>query len=692
MTALLNTAAWAQDQMKWSVESFKEEGKSVTVLSRGVPETDNVKMYAACVAGEPVELVISADVGKRKNGTAASLRFSSNGDRFNIRGQVVGVGNTEEAIAGIRAELAKTSPLWGAMAASEKLTYQIGKGNAGSLALSDGQRSISEFLSKCGISPASGQPQTASAPTTGSGDSQSATNSTPSGGTPSDAPKREIAQNRTGGGSISEKEAFESAKELGTIEGWEAFLNRFSTGFRADLARAYVKRLASSEGPKRAAGADKPDADRRPEPPPEETQPLEPVAHEPGITPWTNSNQRMELADNKSVYTASVKAGGLELVTFCMDNKAFGGSGKGLGATIRQLDDGAYRRFDDRVEQGLRNSRELGDGPEREILIEFDNGERVNRAAAQPDPIAGSLFFGPRGRTFTANSSGLANLLSGNTVTVELDPFRATFQLKNSRNAICKVMNRCGARVPGCGRGTSGRDRGERYDRDFVEPPTFIYQPGPRRRCSGGRYFSRRAQACVCPASRPRWNGRRCRPARIIRQCGPNRRWSAARRRCVPIVRQCGPGRRWAVGQQRCVCIAPRTRWNGRRCVQIRPNCRPGTIPNAQGRCVPIVRHRAPVWTGPSLGSSSTTLSLHRATHTLEWTTLRRDPPELQTRHETGRARALCAHRPPMWPRTPLEWPGLCASPSKLPTRYGPQPAWAMRLPWQSGVEWPGLR
>jgi hypothetical protein len=41
-----------------------------------------------------------------------------------------------------------------------------------------------------------------------------------------------------------EKDAFEAAKELGTVEAWDAFLSNYPTGFHADLARAYVKKLA----------------------------------------------------------------------------------------------------------------------------------------------------------------------------------------------------------------------------------------------------------------------------------------------------------------------------------------------------------------------------------------------------------------------------------------------------------------
>ena len=43
--------------------------------------------------------------------------------------------------------------------------------------------------------------------------------------------------------SPSEKEAFEAAKSLGTVEAWDAFLSNYPTGFHADLARAYVKKL-----------------------------------------------------------------------------------------------------------------------------------------------------------------------------------------------------------------------------------------------------------------------------------------------------------------------------------------------------------------------------------------------------------------------------------------------------------------
>ena len=53
----------------------------------------------------------------------------------------------------------------------------------------------------------------------------------------------------------AERQAFEAAKELGTVEAWDAFLSNYSKGFHADLARAYVKKLAEQGAPAPAANA-----------------------------------------------------------------------------------------------------------------------------------------------------------------------------------------------------------------------------------------------------------------------------------------------------------------------------------------------------------------------------------------------------------------------------------------------------
>ena len=55
-----------------------------------------------------------------------------------------------------------------------------------------------------------------------------------------------LARQRLAQSGPSEKEAFEAAKSLGTVEAWDAFLWNYPTGFHADLARAYVKKLSET--------------------------------------------------------------------------------------------------------------------------------------------------------------------------------------------------------------------------------------------------------------------------------------------------------------------------------------------------------------------------------------------------------------------------------------------------------------
>jgi hypothetical protein len=45
---------------------------------------------------------------------------------------------------------------------------------------------------------------------------------------------------------VTAKEAFAAAKELGTVEGWNVFLESYPTGFHAGLARAYLKKLGAA--------------------------------------------------------------------------------------------------------------------------------------------------------------------------------------------------------------------------------------------------------------------------------------------------------------------------------------------------------------------------------------------------------------------------------------------------------------
>jgi hypothetical protein len=83
---------------------------------------------------------------------------------------------------------------------------------------------------------------------------------------------------------VSAKEAFEAARGLGTAEAWDAFLISYPTGFYADLARAYLKRLGEASG--QPAPAPLPQA----APAPPDAVPTREAAPQPAPTPPVPAN------------------------------------------------------------------------------------------------------------------------------------------------------------------------------------------------------------------------------------------------------------------------------------------------------------------------------------------------------------------------------------------------------------------
>ena len=407
-------------------------------------------------------------------------------------------------------------------------------------------------------------------------------------------------------GAITEKEAFDIAKEIASVDGWNAFLKQFPIGFRADLARAFVKRLSGQNSPQSSPATSGNSGTTttlsntgvNSGVTPQVVKPTLPtVSRGPSTSRWSNKTQRLNVAGGKSVYTASVRVPGVELVTYCAKDNRDGGLG--LGALVRR--NGGYPAYTKRIRQGIAARPVFAEGPNREIEISFSNGEVVDDAAAQPRLSDQELGVGPNAGVFGEGSTALEYFMSESEVTVALEPFKATFQLLGSRKAICAVMNRCGASVPGCTGGSAST----------VTPVTT-------GRCTGGRYFSRSKSLCVCPTNKSYWNGRSCQQLRcgknyklvrgecvLLQNCGRNayrspegdcycnrgyRRTNSGRcvrsrkscgpgqyrnskGRCVSEGRNCGRGRTWVGAQGRCVCVDGRKVWNGRRCVSRKKRC-----------------------------------------------------------------------------------------------------------------------
>jgi hypothetical protein len=210
------TASRAETGMEWQFFETNNPDYKSTRLVYGVPETDNVQVSGACVHSASIganfsTFTFGADIGALEAGKDTELRLSGGGFDHTMKGKIVRAAG-EEGLSGVELDIGTDDPLWRAFAEKDSIDYLVPGYKAASLDFSRGRDKIQQFVKACETFATGSQPaQSASA----SGD--------------------------------AEKEAFESAKELGTVEAWEAFLANYSSGFRADLARAYIKKLGATE-------------------------------------------------------------------------------------------------------------------------------------------------------------------------------------------------------------------------------------------------------------------------------------------------------------------------------------------------------------------------------------------------------------------------------------------------------------
>jgi hypothetical protein len=280
------------------------------------------------------------------------------------------------------------------------------------------------------------------------------------------------------GSGISEKEAFESAKELGTIEAWEAFLNRFSTGFRADLARAYVKRLGAKAAPAKATPTEAPASVAKK---PRVTPRLKTVHARPGNSSWRTTRYNGDDGGGLEP-AASVASDGVELLLYCNRSKR-------IGAVVRESGRDRYPDFEARVQQGLESIRRGRD--KAYVPIEFSNGAQYP-VSAELDDRTGELRLGylAKGGGFRSDGGLITEMMSGAAVNVSAPPFNATLQLTGSRKAICSMSKSCGVKASGCA-----------SERKYVTPKkkkkSYKKKKKKKRKCiSGSTPCTRNSQCC----------------------------------------------------------------------------------------------------------------------------------------------------------------------------------------------------
>ncbi len=225
----LTTPALAQDgDMTWQFSEANDpdnKGAMTARLVYGVPETDNVQVMGVCDARPSTgvkfsSMTFGADIGDLANGADAELRFSGGGFEQTLKGNVQRAA--EEGLNGVHLDIEHGDKLWTAFAEKDMLDYQVPGYRAAPLKLEPGRDKIKSFIEACRTYEKAvlGDQTTSTAET---------------------------------GDESPELDAFNSAKELGTVAGFEAFLSNYSSGFYADLARAYIDKLNAASKPQAAA-------------------------------------------------------------------------------------------------------------------------------------------------------------------------------------------------------------------------------------------------------------------------------------------------------------------------------------------------------------------------------------------------------------------------------------------------------
>lgn len=223
--------------MQWQFSEANDpdnKGRMTARLVYGVPETDNVQVTGVCDAGPSTGVKFSsvtfgADIGADlKYGTQVELGFSGGGFKHVMKGSIHRP-SAEEGIAGVHLDIEHNDPLWQALQQKDSLDYLVPGYRANTLDMTRGRDKIKSFVEAC---------RTYAEVILGD-DNKTADAAPPAGGS-------------------GEKDAFEAAKELGTKEAWEAFLANYGSGFHADLARAYLKKLAAggASAPSNAGNGD----------------------------------------------------------------------------------------------------------------------------------------------------------------------------------------------------------------------------------------------------------------------------------------------------------------------------------------------------------------------------------------------------------------------------------------------------
>lgn len=536
IVVLCSTAASADDRLAWQFfESTDPDagGRKSANLSYGVPETDDIRSQATCSEdGGDIEVILGADTGKLKKDAGVDVRFSGGGSEFTIDG-TVHHPQGEFGIAGVRLELDTGASLWSELTEKSSLDYQVPGYAATSLELEGGHRQIGNFIDACRAYMEKPEPQKTA----------QAESSADAGQDSPDVP---------------EKEAFDAAKELGTIEAWEAFLTNYPDGFRADLARAYVKRIATGErdapAPARQSAA---------APPRERSGPAD-------ISIALTANQGICSGGAPCGYAVtatntggSAFSGPLAIASAVPPGNAELSYGGPPPWSCEEMGGGAVC-----AHPGL----DLAPGQSIRLTLTYtlddDAEETINSCASVSwGGVPGDHDVRDVQRTLNDNGfdAGPVDGQPGQRTSDAIEAYQEQRGLSPTGEIDVPLLVSLFT-DPAPGDANPANDRACAGSAVRGAPVATYAPPAPRpaaERCYGGQVRGRGGD-CVCPRDAPVWTGKSCMPR---------------------VTRNCTGGRYYSKSRKTCVCPSSRPYWYNNRCFASRDDC-PGDSVRVGNRCV----------------------------------------------------------------------------------------------------------
>lgn len=137
--------------MQWTFGAFDGGGEGkVLQLTYGVPETDNVQVYATCVSANAgaADVIFGWDVNNQRPGKAARLRIVGEGfDRqFDAR---VFISESGEGVQGVELQIEANDTIWKQLKSVKSVRYNVG-GQGGLKLVTTGLAApLDKFLKQC---------------------------------------------------------------------------------------------------------------------------------------------------------------------------------------------------------------------------------------------------------------------------------------------------------------------------------------------------------------------------------------------------------------------------------------------------------------------------------------------------------------------------------------------------------------